>query len=83
MVTFHEDGMILEVEVLEDTSDADWYRYRLRIIRVIQDNPLLGPPEAVGEEFSVDQYRHGAWGGMWYLEGYETERSDYDLESEA
>lgn len=78
MVTYHEDGMILEVDVLDDRSDADWDRYRLRILRVIRDNPLLGPPEAVGEEFSVDQYRHGAWGGMWFLEGYHERKEDHD-----
>jgi hypothetical protein len=69
MIEFHEDGMVCEVEVLEDTSDVDWDRYKLRVKRILAQSSIFKSPE-IGEEFSVEQSRHGAWGGMWHLTGY-------------
>ena len=70
MAIFNEDGLICEVEVLEDKSDKDWKRYKLRVINVIRESPLCLPPKP-GEEFSVEQVTKGAWVGMWFLTDYE------------
>ena len=69
--TFHEDGMICVVDVLEDNSDKQWYRYKLKVKAVIQESSFLKPPK-VGEIFSVDQIREGGFNGMWHLLGYES-----------
>lgn len=71
MITFHEDGLICEVDILEDTSDKRWYRYKLSVKRIIQESPIFKSPE-IGKEFSVTQVKEGSWAGMWLLEGYNT-----------
>lgn len=61
-----EDGWIAEVEILEDNSDKEWLRYKLRVIRTLQPPHLYTTP-ADGEIFSVDRRKGCAFGGMWHL----------------
>ena len=71
MAEYHEDGAILDVTVLEDTSDTEWFRYKLRVNQVIQSSRLVNDP-AIGEIFDVNKRKVGAgcW-GMWHLYGYD------------
>lgn len=63
--------MVCDVTVLVDRSDAEWYRYELRVDKVLQSSWLCKDPE-VGEVFSVEQRKNsGCYGGMWHLLGYE------------
>jgi hypothetical protein len=79
MALFLEDGLIAEVEVLEDRSTPTrhrrstpaWHRYKLKVLKVIRQSPYGNI--AVGEVFDVEQITEGAWGGMWSLENYTKE----------
>ena len=68
MVEYHEDGSVFEVEVLEDTSDAEWERYKLKITAVLQVSFLC--PGRVGEVYDVEAKRGCCFSGMWHLYGY-------------
>lgn len=71
MAEFHEDGAVLDVTVLEDTSDDTWFRYKLQINKILQSSSIHNDP-AIGEVFTVDKLKVGSdcW-GMWHLHGYE------------
>lgn len=74
MIEYHEDGMICEVDVLDDQSDDNWYRYNLRIKRIFQHSRIFKSPP-IGEEFSVTKRRNsGSCPGMWHLFGYQTDK---------
>jgi len=72
MITYHEDGSVYEVEVLEDNSNDDWAKYRLKILTVLNFSPLC--PGKVGEVYEVEQKKGCAFGGMWHLNGYTPEQ---------
>jgi aconitase B len=64
---FEEDRWIAEVEILENTSDAEYSRYKLKVIKTIQ-RPVIFSEPPDGTEFSVIQQKNaGAWKGMWSL----------------
>lgn len=66
---YREDGAVFKVEILEDTSDAEWRRYKLKILTVLEQSPLYATPFTEGEVFDVSALRAaGAYGGMWHLE---------------
>jgi hypothetical protein len=69
---FTEDDFELEVNVLEDRSDKEWKRYKLKV-RGFSHPSRFFPHPKVGEEFDVSQRREGAWGGMWRLYATEEE----------
>ena len=64
---YHEDGMVLRVEVLENNSDERREAYRLRVMKVLRDNPILAEPTKEDEEFSCDKLREVYAGGLWHL----------------
>jgi hypothetical protein len=71
MAEYHEDGMVLEVEVVSDNSDKEWERYQLRVIKILQNSAVYKSPE-IGEVFSVDKRRNiSGCCGMWHLFGYQ------------
>jgi len=63
---YHEDGMILEVEILNDKSDESWERYELKVIKNVQENGLNEPAE-VGEIFTCEKRRGEICCGLWHL----------------
>jgi len=65
--TFREDGWRAEVEVLEDTSDAEWERYKLKVLRTLRHSRIFKtPPE--GHVFDVCSRRDaGCYNGAWHL----------------
>jgi hypothetical protein len=74
MAEFHEDGVILDVDVLEDTSDDEWFRYKLRVNKVIQSSEFIYDP-AIGAVFVVNKVKKDAGCfGMWYLYGYDKDK---------
>jgi hypothetical protein len=61
---YYEEGMVANVEVLDDESNENGIGFRLRVT-----DALTGPWEA-GEEFSCwAAHGHYAYGGMWRLYG--------------
>ena len=64
---YSEDGWEAVVDILEDTSDKGWDRYKLKVIRTIRESPIFKTPED-GSVFSVDQLKGCCFGGMWHLE---------------
>jgi len=67
MKEYREDGMILNVEVLEDNSDDKWIRYKLKVVTIKRESPIYYSPE-IGEVFNVEQrIGSGTYAGMWRL----------------
>jgi hypothetical protein len=65
--TFREDGWVAEVEVLEDTSDTEWERYKLKVIRTLRDSAIVKTPPD-GEIFDVCSRKNcGCCSGLWHL----------------
>ena len=63
---YEEDGEVLEVDVISDTSDHDWVRLQLKQVRVVNSGPYKQSPD--GTEFDVSARSDGArYGGMWTL----------------
>jgi hypothetical protein len=62
---FHEDGMVFDVEVMEDTSDDEWVRLRVKVLKLIRESKMFYSPD-VGEVFDVAARREGRQGG-WSL----------------
>lgn len=63
---YREDGGKAVVEILSNTSDAEWLRYKLKILRV-ERQPYLGRDWEAGLEFDVEHKRGIYFGGMWDL----------------
>jgi len=63
---YHEDGSIFKVKVLAADCDEKWERYQLKILEIIQENPMFVPPK-IGEEFSCDKQKGVACSGLWHL----------------
>lgn len=72
MPEYHEDGMICDVTVLEDTSDEKWHRYKLRVNKILQSSAIFKDPK-VNDEFCVQQVKGECFNGMWHLFGYDHE----------
>lgn len=77
MPTFHEDGLILDVTVLENNSDMDCERYKLRVNSILQSSSICKDPD-IGEEFTVEKRKnYGCCGGMWHLFNYDSADSNH------
>lgn len=64
---FEEDGWIAEVEILEDTSDKECFRYKFKVIKTLRE-PIIFKTPTDGDVFNVDQVKdQGAWSGMWHI----------------
>ena len=72
MAIYREDDMKLDVDVLEDNSDAEWHRYVLRVKEILRPHFLCKPP-GVGETFDCERRKDCRYGGMWTLNANETE----------
>lgn len=59
---YHEMGEIDRVEVLSNASDEKTIRYKLKVIKVLQESRVTNPAE-VGEEFDYEKARAG--GSQW------------------
>lgn len=69
---YMEEGWVAEVEILEDSSDEKWGRYKLKVIKTLGDSLVFKAPE-IGHVFTVDSKRgYEAYRG-WQL----LERGDY------
>lgn len=64
---FSEDGWKAEVEILKDTSDEEWHRYDLKVLRTLRESRIF-IAAVDGTVFHVEQLKNGAWCGMWHLE---------------
>jgi len=66
-MVFTEDDFIAEVEVLEDNSDEEWKKYKLKVLRTIRPSAIYKTiPD--GHIFEVSLRKRIAFGGMWNLE---------------
>jgi len=63
---YHEEGFIYKFKVLKSDCDEKWERYTLKVLEIIQENPIFVPAK-VGEEFSCDKQKGVACGGLWSL----------------
>jgi hypothetical protein len=62
----HEDGGISEVLIVSDTTDDEWFRFRVREVRAVRRMPFV--QYKPGEEYDLSHKRNGAgWGGQWSL----------------
>lgn len=64
---YHEDGMVMEVEIVEDKSDKEWERYTLKVIRIVQESAVYNSPE-IGEIFTCQKQREATCCGLWHLD---------------
>lgn len=63
---YREDDWKAEVEVLEDTSDDEWERYKLKVVKTLRESRMYkSTPD--GEIFSVEQKKGIGFSGMWHL----------------
>ncbi len=63
---YRDDDWKAEVEVLEDTSDDEWARYKLKVVKTIRESRMYKTAQD-GDVFSVMQRRCGSFSGMWHL----------------
>jgi hypothetical protein len=63
---YREDDWVAFVEVLEDTSDKEWERYKLKVIKTIKETNIY-KPILEGTEFCVEAKKGYFYGGMWTL----------------
>ena len=68
MAKYTEDGLIADVEILEDNSDSEWERYTLKIKKIIRSSWFCKDPEI---EYVFSPCRRirakGYYNGMWNL----------------
>ena len=66
--TYSEDGWVADVEILEDNSDTERLKFKLKVLRTHRFSPIHGHvPE--GTEFEVRKLRSAAdYGCMWQLD---------------
>ena len=50
---FNEEGWLAKVEILEDNSNEEWEKYKLKVIETIENFGYFKTPEN-GYEFSVN-----------------------------
>lgn len=62
---YREDDWKAEVEILEDSSDKEWARYKLKVVKILRESVLNGIQE--GEEFDVSHKKGAVFCGMWTL----------------
>lgn len=62
--TYNEDGWRARVKVLEDTSDKTHYRYKLEVLKTLEDSPVFISP-AIGTVFDVNKKRTATY--IWSL----------------
>jgi len=62
---YSEEGWTAKVEILEDNSDNEWQRLKLKVLEVIKENPVLNMP-AVDEIFDVRQ-KHAYYGVVYEI----------------
>jgi hypothetical protein len=68
MPTYYEDGAALDVTILEDMSNDEFERYRLKVNAVLRSSRIVKDPE-IGSEFTCDRLKNcGYAAGMWDLE---------------
>ena len=64
---YHDSGIVYKVKVLENNGNAEWERYKLKILRVVQESPIF-KSSAAGEEITCEKKRDcGCCGGLWHL----------------
>jgi hypothetical protein len=71
MAEYLENGYVIDVTVLEDTSDKEWERYTLRINKIFQAS-VLGNDLEIGKEFTAVKKRGESCNGLWQLFGYQS-----------
>ena len=63
---YHEDDWIAEVEVVKDTSDDEYTRFELKVIRTIRESKIYKPtPE--GTTFVCECNKKYPGRGGWSL----------------
>ncbi len=65
VMIYSEDDWVARVEVVENTSDTDWWRFKLKVLNTIQESTMYGPQEN-GTEFVADRRRD--YSGIWRME---------------
>ena len=64
---YQEDQLFMEVEVLADNSDDEFYRYDLKAVKTLKASQRYNPiPD--GEEFKAEQKKMVKYGFCWSLE---------------
>jgi hypothetical protein len=63
---YREMGWVAEVEILEDNSNSEWKRYKLKVIKTICDSDIVKSPVG-GTEFVAEACRGFEIYVGWYL----------------
>lgn len=63
---YHEDFEIDKVEVLENNSDSEWIKYKLKVLSIVQESKIFKPSD-IGDIFTCEKKRGMYCDGMWYL----------------
>ena len=66
MAEYHEDGIVMDVNILSDNSDNEWERYELEVVGIKQENGIYKSPE-IGEKFTCEKKKGVCCGGLWHL----------------
>ena len=69
-MTYREDDWVAEVEVVENNSDEQWDKFKLKVVKTIQPSQIYKPTKD-GTVFDVSARKNaGCCGGMWSLDDY-------------
>ena len=63
---YHDTGEVNEVEVLENNSNDESLKYRLKVLKVVHESSMVKPSK-VGHEFDCDKVRGVSVAGLWHL----------------
>jgi len=54
MAEYHEDGCVMDVEILADHSDSEYERYTLKVINIKQKSLIFKSPK-IGTAFDCSK----------------------------
>ena len=67
MAYFYNDGEIDKVKVLEDNSNKEWTKYKLKVLEVVRESPIA-KSATVGDEFECTKNKEFSnCGNLWRL----------------
>lgn len=62
---YTEDDWIAEIKILDNESDAEWHKFRVQVVKTIQESSVYKPTKN-GHIFHADRRRD--YGGCWAME---------------
>lgn len=76
---YKEEGVIMQVRVLEDLSDAEYYNFRLRVLRATSKFPVAKEGEPADFTVTFLKSNTGYWNDMPQFYEHEEYRCEYPV----